>query len=220
MHILIITPQLLQGATLSNTLRRHNVTSLHLSPLTLSYHEHIDADGLVFPHTLTKEQWNLVLPFLSNLSTHIPLIFLTVSDRHFFQHRPLDRFLSQSIFLDTAIPLSQIPFLIREIVQKSTPHKDLQIGQISLDRMTRTLHFKNKAIELSKKEFFLFELFLLNTGRIISRDYIIDYVWDKRDYVSQNTIDVYISRLRKKISPYSPKPLIRTVPCLGYQLDL
>ena len=134
--------------------------------------------------------------------------------------KPFEPLLKQSIFLDQSIQLSQLPLLIREIVQKTSPQRDISFGQMTLDRMTRKVSYADQSIELSRKEFYLLELFLLNSGRIISRDYIIDYVWDKRDYVAQNTIDVYISRLRKKLTPITPKPLIRTIPCLGYQLDL
>ena len=44
---------------------------------------------------------------------------------------------------------------------------------------------------------------MLNAGEVTSRDTIIDYVWTRRNFISQNTIEVYISRLRKKIDSES-----------------
>lgn len=220
MHILIVTPHLMQGSTLSFALKRHNFTTLIVSPLSLSYSNYVEADGIVFPHPLIKEQWNMLEGFFRSISTGVPLIFLQRSERRNMTEKRFEHLLKQSIFLDPSIQLSQIPFFIREIVQKCTPQRDVKIGRLTLDRCNRKVSHGQQSISLSRKEFYLFELFLLNSGRIISRDYIIDYVWDKRDYVAQNTIDVYISRLRKKLTPIAPKPLIRTIPCLGYQLDL
>ncbi len=220
MHILIVTPHLMQGSTLSFALKRHNFTTLIVSPLSLSYSDYIEADAFVFPHALIKEQWDLLRDFLKTVSAGVPLVFFHRSERRTVMEEPFEHLLKQSIFLDPTIPLSQVPFFIREIVQKCSPQRDVKIGQLTLDRSTRKVCYGDQSVELSRKEFYLLELFLLNSGRIISRDYIIDYVWDKRDYVAQNTIDVYISRLRKKLTPITPRPLIRTIPCLGYQLDL
>ena len=69
------------------------------------------------------------------------------------------------------------------------------------------------------KEFFLFELLSKNQGHIISRERIIDYVWDKHHYVAPNTIDVYVSRLRKKLRTLKKHWNISTIPCLGYSLE-
>jgi len=210
----------MQGSTLSCALKRHNFTSLVVSPLSLSYDAHFEADALLFPHPLIKEQWELLTKFLKNINTNIPLILFNQSEKIFFKEKPLSKLLRQSIFLDESILLSQMPVFIREIIQKSSPPQEVRIGQIILNRTSRCVKFEDQSVELSRKEFYLLELFLLNNGRIISRDYIIDYVWDRRDYVAQNTIDVYVSRLRKKIAPFSSKPIIRTIPCLGYQLDI
>ncbi len=220
MHTLIITPNILQGSTLSFALKRHNFSSLIVSPFSLAHHPPIEADGLVFPHPLVKDQWNFVYEFLKEISPRTPLIFFHPGERRYFQKNPYDKLLRQCIFLDPSTALSQMPLIIQEILQKSTPKREMQVGPLLLDRMSRRVVLEGHQIDLSRKEFFLLELFLLNCNRIISRDFIIDYVWDRRDYVAQNTIDVYVSRLRKKIHPLSKKPLIRTIPCLGYQLDI
>ncbi len=220
MHTLIITPNILQGSTLSLALKRHNFSSLIVSPLTLSYHTHIETDGLIFPHPLSSDQWGFVYELLKNISPQTPLVFFHQSERSHLLKHPFDKLLRQCIFLDPTTALSQIPLIIQEILQKNAPKREMQVGPLLLDRMSRRVTIQKQEVNLSRKEFFLLELFLLNSNRIISRDFIIDYVWDRRDYVAQNTIDVYISRLRKKIHPLADKPLIRTIPCLGYQLDI
>lgn len=220
MHILIVTPHLLQGSTLSLALKRKNCSSMVLSPLSLNYNTDFEADAVLFPHSMIKEQWELIQPYFQTISKSLPLIFFNLSDRQFFLDKAMEKLLPQCLFLSENLPLNYISQLVKEVVQKDVQNQDFAIGSFSLDITSRTLKNKQTSIELTRKEYYLLELFMMNTGRIISRDYIIDYVWDKRDYVAQNTIDVYISRLRKKLARLPEKPLIRTVPCLGYQMEI
>lgn len=220
MQVFILTQEILDSSTLVHSLARQNIKSIVLSHESLAKYTYLDADAILFHETLQNVEWNGLLSTLLHISKKIPLLFLGYKDPLLFKVLSSKKLLEQSIFLDAAIPFSQLPLLIREIIQKAAPKEDITIGSITLDRLNRTVLLEDDKVELSKKEFFLFELFLINHGRIISRDYIIDYVWDKRRYVAQNTIDVHISRLRKKMAPYPSRPTIRTVPSLGYTLDL
>ncbi|MBT4937388.1 helix-turn-helix domain-containing protein, partial [Candidatus Peregrinibacteria bacterium] len=76
----------------------------------------------------------------------------------------------------------------------------------------------NQSVQLTRKEFYLMKLFMQNVGRVLSHEKIIDCVWDRREYVARNTIEVYISRLRKKIKCENQTSSIKTIPCLGYKL--
>lgn len=74
-------------------------------------------------------------------------------------------------------------------------------------------------LELTAAEYWLLCLFLRNAGRVLSRERILDALWDgKGSFVDDNTLSVYIRRLREKIekNPSSPEYLI-TVRGFGYQ---
>ncbi len=68
------------------------------------------------------------------------------------------------------------------------------------------------SIKLTKKEFEILKLFLENQGRVFSRDEILTRVWNIESYVLDRTIDVNITRLRKKIGEYGKNIVTR----LGY----
>ena len=67
-------------------------------------------------------------------------------------------------------------------------------------------------IELSKNEFFLLKLFLENQEKILSRDQIIQLVWGEDYYIEENSVDVYVRHLRKKLG----EDIIKTVRGMGY----
>ncbi len=217
MHALIITPHLLHASVLSTALRNFNIQSSVATPQTLSRQWTPVTDAILLPHSLSDRELPFLIDFLSNISGKTPLIFFSSSQKYLFDEGKMQPFLVQSIFLDDTLPLNQIPLLIKDILQKTVlQERELKLGNLSIDRLSRILSMGKHSVSLSKKEFFLLELLILNSGRVTTRENIIDYVWDKRDYVASNTIDVYMSRLRKKLRPGN----IITFPCLGYQLNL
>jgi DNA-binding response OmpR family regulator len=128
--------------------------------------------------------------------------------------------IKQSIFLDDSLSFDKMLLTVKEIVSKSKilkqDNEQLQIGNILLDRNERALVQKGVKTQLTGKEFHLLELLMINAGRVTTRESIIDHVWDRRNFVSQNTIEAYISRLRKKLNEKKNKGYIQTIPCLGY----
>lgn len=223
MHTLIITTQLLQSTLLQNALKRHNIKSLVCLPSSLSNDWQPQTDALFFNNVLSQEEWKSVFPFLMNISSKLPLIFRGKVAQNQFQNSPLKSFLKQSLFLDDTLSVDEIPILIKDVLLKSpelSQGKCVKFGEFALDRGQRLACYKNEQSFLTKKEFFLLELLLQNVGQVITRERIIDTVWDKSSYVGNNTIDVYISRLRKKLKIRPDSMLIQTIPCLGYQLCL
>lgn len=220
MHALIITTRLLHSALLQNALRRHNIKSISCLPSSLTQDWHPQTDAFIFMHPLSSEEWRLLLPFLLNCSPKLPFIFLYRESLSFSQDAPLKSILKQSVFLDETLAIDELPLMVKDIIQKSPlfeKGKQIQVGSFILDRSQRLAIFDERKAQLTKKEFFLLELLVQNAGRVTTRESIIDYVWDRRSYVAGNTIDVYVSRLRRKLHTQPEDFLIRTIPCLGYQ---
>lgn len=80
---------------------------------------------------------------------------------------------------------------------------------------------EGKALSITRAEFDVLRSLLFANGRILSRDALLDAVGSKNDDVSDRTIDVLVSRLRKKIEPDLKSPtIIVTVPGVGYRLGV
>lgn len=224
MHTLIITPRLLHSTLLRNALERQNIKNLVCSPSSLSQDWCPATDALLFPHPLTMEHWEPLLPFLLNVSPKLPLIFLSKVEPFLFQNKKFNTLTRQIIIVDETLSIDEIPLLVKDLIQ-NTPgveetHKKICLGDFTLDRNQRMVTREGIQSILTKKEFFLLELLARNVGQVISREMIMDCLWDKNDYVDPNTVDVTISRLRRKMQLKRSDPLIRTVPSLGYQLAL
>lgn len=107
------------------------------------------------------------------------------------------------------------------VCKKETLHEErwMKTCDVWLNLESRSARRNNQIISLRNKEFSLLEYFMINRGKILTRNSILDYVWDRNANFASNTVDVHINRLRRKIdSPFAEK-LIHTVHCIGYVFD-
>ena len=97
----------------------------------------------------------------------------------------------------------------------------LTVGDLTLDTQSFLIERDNKAINLSGKEYALLEYMMRNKGKILTKEQIIDHVWNYDSDILPNTIEVYIRKLRNKIDrPFSDKKeLLTTVRGFGYKID-
>jgi DNA-binding response OmpR family regulator len=97
----------------------------------------------------------------------------------------------------------------------------VKVGNLELDTNNYTVNRAGQEIKLSSKEFSLLEYFMHHPGQVITKDMIINHVWDQDADILPNTIEVYIGYLRNKIDRPFPKeaPLIHTMRGFGYKLE-
>jgi DNA-binding response OmpR family regulator len=94
----------------------------------------------------------------------------------------------------------------------------LRVADLELNRIERSVQRAGRRIELTSKEFGLLEYLLRNAGRRITRNMIVEHVWNLSFDTGTNIVDVYINYLRKKVDEgFTPK-LIHTVRGVGYEL--
>lgn len=92
----------------------------------------------------------------------------------------------------------------------------LRIGDLSLDPAARRVRRGERLVELTKTEFDLLELLLMNSGIVLSRDTIYDRIWGFDFETSSNSLDVYVGYLRRKTEAGGEPRLIHTVRGVGY----
>jgi two-component system, OmpR family, response regulator RegX3 len=93
-----------------------------------------------------------------------------------------------------------------------------EVGEVRLDPARRSVRFRGEELELSRKEFDLLRLLIENAGSVVTRERLIDEVWDTNWFGSTKTLDVHVSGLRKKLGddPNEPR-YIHTVRGVGFR---
>jgi DNA-binding response OmpR family regulator len=110
--------------------------------------------------------------------------------------------------------------VLRRAAEAGEPKTDgvTEIGELRLDRPRRTASLGGDELELSRKEFDLLRLLVDNAGSVVTRERLIDEVWDTNWFGSTKTLDVHVSGLRKKLGddPGAPRYL-HTVRGVGFR---
>ena len=101
---------------------------------------------------------------------------------------------------------------------RSSPVTHLEVGDLSMDLLSREVRRRSIAIELQPREFSLLELFLRHPSQVMTKTMILEHVWSFDFDPQTNVVDVLVSRLRAKIDrPFDAK-VIHTVRGVGYVL--
>ncbi len=101
------------------------------------------------------------------------------------------------------------------VVQETT---ELSLADLAMNLLTRTVTRSGQPIELTTREFGLLEYLLRNAGRVVSRNMLLEAVWDYNFDPQTNIIDQHVSRLRQKIDRDFSPPLLQTIRGMGYSL--
>ena len=118
------------------------------------------------------------------------------------------------------IALEELLARIRALLRRATPTADgvLRFADVELDPGTREVRRDGERIDLTRTEFNLLELFMLNPRQVLTRSIIFERVWGYDFGFASNSLDVYIGYLRRKTEAGDKARLIHTVRGVGYAL--
>ena len=150
--------------------------------------------------------------------SEIPIIILTAKDQTLNKVELLD--MGADDYLTKPFAIEELLARIRVALRNKkdfTDNRFLTYYSLKLDLETKTLYRNDEEISLTKKEFNLFYLLMLNKEIVISREKILEEVWGYDFLGDEKIVDVYINALRKKIENEDEK-YIQTVRGFGYTL--
>jgi len=113
--------------------------------------------------------------------------------------------------------LARVHALIRRSTGMSKPTR-MEVGDLSMDLLSREVFRSGRKIELQPREFALLEYLMRNAGRVVSKTMIMEHVWDYNFDPQTNVVEARMSKLRDKIDRGFDRQLIETVRGVGYVL--
>lgn len=150
----------------------------------------------------------------------IPVIFLTASGDEYSVITGLD--MGADDYISKPFRPRELISRIRSVLRRAGKRQSvLNIGSLIVDTDKGTVTRDGQELYLSALEYKLLLVFLNNRGQVLTREKLLEEIWDSAgDYVEDNTLTVYIKRLREKIEADPQKPNhIKTVRGLGYKLE-
>ncbi len=154
---------------------------------------------------------------------NLPIIMLTAKGEEF------DKVLGLELGADDYITK---PFSVRELVARikalfrrmgstiSTEQDIIKSGEITIDNSRREVFKNGELVEMTLKEFELLKLLILNRGKVLSRELLLEKIWGFDYYGETRTVDVHVRYLRQKVEEDDSNPIyIETVRGIGYRFN-
>lgn len=155
-------------------------------------------------------------------SGDFPVIFLTAYDDEVNVVMGLD--LGADDYISKPFRIKELLARIKSVLRrysKDSPDGVVSVGSIKVNTNEAKVYKNGAEIILTAMEYKLLLIFINNRGKVLSRQRLLEDIWDVAgDFVNDNTLTVYIKRLRDKIEEDPAKPaVIKTVRGLGYIID-
>ena len=175
-------------------------------------------DVILLDVMLPKRDGYQLVADLRSKGVDTPVLFLTARDSIADRVKGLD--LGADDYLVKPFDFDELLARIRVLSRKRVGHKSNQftVADLTLDVERRQVYRAGQEIRLLPKEFSILECLMRGKGNVLSRRQIEDSIWNYDDTPSSNNVDVYISKLRKKIDGDSPVKLLHTIRGVGWVL--
>ncbi|MBU6389415.1 response regulator transcription factor [Patescibacteria group bacterium] len=125
-------------------------------------------------------------------------------------------------YLTKPFHLSELQARIRALLRRSPATlapSVLKVKDLVINTVSREAQRGAQVLRLRRKEFDLLEYLMKNRGRVVTREMIMEHVWDSHSELVTNSIDVHIKHLRDQVDRSFPQRLIQTIHGIGYKIE-
>jgi two-component system, OmpR family, response regulator len=150
----------------------------------------------------------------------VPVIFLTAKDTQ--DDKVTGLTIGGDDYLTKPFDLEELVARVRTVLRRSrpvVPEPVLSFADLTLNQDSYEVHRGGRLVELSPTEFRLLRYFMLNPGRVLTRDQLLSHVWDYDFGGSSTVVSTYVTYLRRKLASDGPN-LIHTQRAVGFSLRL
>jgi two-component system, OmpR family, copper resistance phosphate regulon response regulator CusR len=182
--------------------------------LASTYHYDLIILDLMLPHMDGAE----VLHRVRSRNRQVPVLILTARDK--LQDKVGQLEAGADDYLTKPFAFAELLARVKALLRRGPVNRSstLRVADLELDRLTLHVRRGGRRVELTAKEFALLEYLMANAGRVLSRNMIIEHVWDQSFDGFTNIVDVYVRHLRNKVDDDHSCKLIRTVRGVGYTI--
>jgi two-component system, OmpR family, response regulator MprA len=177
-----------------------------------------DPDAVILDVLMPEVDGLEVCTELRRSGSRLPVLMLTA--RAEVENRVAGLDAGADDYVTKPFALEELLARLRALLRRTSngSGETLRFADLELDPRTREVHRGGEPIELTRTEFSLLELFLLNPRQVLTRSLIFERVWGYDFGAGSNSLDVYVGYLRRKTEAGGKLRLIQTVRGVGYAL--
>lgn len=152
--------------------------------------------------------------------SEVPIIFISSTSENMnivmAMNMGADDFINKPF--DLTVLTAKLQAILRRTYSFNKTQNVLNYHSLTLDLLKGVISYHEDSIELTKTELKIMQILFEHAGQIVSRDTIMEALWQSEAFVDDNTLSVNINRLRKKLDAFSLPQFIHTKKGIGYQL--
>ena len=173
---------------------------------------------------------DIMLPFFNGYHwcteirriSHVPIVFISSASDNMnivmAMNMGADEFIEKPF--DLTVLTAKVQALLRRTYSFGGTTNAIEYKGALLNLNDAVLTYQEQRVELTKNEFRILQILLENAGKIVSRDTIMERLWENDSFVDDNTLTVNVTRLRKKLESIGMTDVIRTKKGIGYLVEL
>lgn len=222
MRVLVVEDAKDMNRLIVKTLTRagYSVDGCYNGEEALDFLAGAEYDAILLDVMMPKLDGYALLEKLRSQGMDTPVLFLTARDAISDRVKGLD--LGADDYLVKPFDFEELLARIRAMTRKKSGKKSnvFTLGDLQVDAQSHTVTRGGKEINLLPKEFTILEYMIRNQGTVLSREQLENQIWNYERSGSSNNIDVYISKLRKKIDGEGRSRLLHTIRGVGWVLRM
>ncbi len=223
MHVLLAEDDMKLGKLIKYMLEQNGISTewVTTGDMIYDYAMYEDYDVLVLDWMMPKMSGVDVCKKLRSDGYQRAILLLTARDSIEDRVTGLDA--GADDYLVKPFEFAELMARLRALGRRSSQkiQQDMMdLGDFILDRTSKVLKKGEQVIQLSPREFQIFDLLVQNMGIVVPRDIILDRIWGLESEVSSNNIDSYVKLLRKKLESADGQMIISTIRGVGYKLEI
>lgn len=219
MRILVVEDDEVLGEAIVQRIQRqgHGVDLAQNGAEADAILQHQEYDFIILDLNLPKMNGEQVLKKARKRGTSTPVLVLTARGQVEDRIELLD--LGADDYLTKPFDFGELEARCRALLRRFRGQAEnvIRYGNLSLDRNACSVSIDDQTVDIKQREFRLLEIFLTNTGKVMSKDELLDRLCNFDEAPSPNAVELYVGRLRKKLQQSDIE--IRTLRGLGYLLE-
>lgn len=187
----------------------------------LHFSEYRLYDSIIVDSCLNEISALELCTMIRELGVDYPIVYLCEEKNFCDRVRALstgvDVMISKPIKFEELI--AQVKVLARRNANHANCSDILKSGDLRLDMKRNKFFIRNKCVPLRRKEFDILEYLMLNRGKIVSKEELLEHVWDRGIEIFSNTVEVHMLNIRKKLKEMGGTGSIKTHRGFGYEIE-
>lgn len=221
-RIMIVEDDITIAKTLKDHLSKWNYNAIYLT----DFKNIIDQFNEFDPHIVLLD---VMLPFFNGFYwcseirkiSKVPVMFISSAGDNMnivmAMNMGGDDFIVKPF--DLNVLTAKVGAMIRRAYSLQGQINEIEHNGVVLNLNDTTLNYNLNKIDLTKNEYKILQLLMENTGKVVSRDEIMQHLWESDQFIDDNTLTVNMTRLRKKLTEFGLDNYIKTKKGLGYMVD-